>query len=368
MFKELFSLDKNGNFKHWTISVNGDTITVGHGRLGGKMVYKDTICKPKNVGKSNETTSEEQALLEAESKINKQIDKCYRWTKEEAKEVGQLLPMLAQNFLQNEHRIKFPCYVSTKLDGVRCIASVHLVDKEYTVKLTSRGGKDYECPDHIKRDLVELYIKTNIDKFDGELYIHGMPLQNIISCVKKHNQDTISLEFHIFDIPVEGIKWEQRFSNMLKKVQDSCKRLGSIQVVDNILVNDKESASFLLDTFIKKGYEGLILRNIDGLYTFNNRSPDLQKWKLMKDAEALVLSVSEDKNGEGVLSCEMPNSKKIFKCKMKGTHEERLVDNQKELIGKWITYSYQTLTEEGLPQFPVGLYVRTCDRNGEPTE
>lgn len=363
MFKELYALASKGDIKHWTIEVVGDSIEVKYGKLGGKMQSKITKVKPKNVGRANETTPEEQALLEAQSKYNKQVDKCYRPTVELAKSVGQILPMLAHNYLNSGHRISFPCDVSPKLDGVRCVATV----LQGKVTLDSRGGKTYDCPEGIKKELIALSTKTGITRFDGELYIHGMLLQDIVSAAKKYNTNTPKLKYYIFDIPVSDVPWSER-KVMLTTLQDANK--GSlIEIVRNVQVNNETAARIFLDTFINDGYEGMMLRNLRGVYEFNHRSANLQKWKLMDDAEAFVTGVEIDKNGEGVLICRMKGTTdKEFRCKMVGSHEERIFDKQKLLVGKWITYKYQALTADGLPQFPVGLRVRECDSEGNPIE
>ncbi|WXH65968.1 ATP-dependent DNA ligase [Salmonella phage SeKF_80] len=360
--KELFAVDKNGGVKHWTIEVLESTIIVRHGKFGGKMQSKETTVKGKNIGKANETSPHEQALREAEAKYAKQLDKCYRPTIEEARNVGEALPMLAHNYLQQSHRIIFPCDVSPKLDGVRCIASI--VDDEVT--LHSRGGKTYDCPEHIRRELILVAKKAHVEKLDGELYIHGLPLQDIVSAVKKPNMNTHRLEFHVFDIPVQRVPWTER-KNMLEAVKQACRL--PLKVVQNVTVNSEDSARIFLTKFMNEGYEGLMLRNLRGVYEFNHRSHNLQKWKLMNDAEAFVEDVEEDLNGEGVLKLHMKGDvNKKFKCKMKGSHDERLAAEQRKLIGKWITYKYQALTNDGLPQFPVGLYVRECDKEGNPIE
>lgn len=362
MKKELFAVDKNDNVKHWTVETNGAEIIVCHGRYLGKMQKKVTVCKAKNVGRANETTPAEQAILEAEAKYTKQIDKCYRATIEEARRVGQVLPMLAHNFLDHGHRISFPCYVSAKLDGVRCVATV---DGD-NVTLTSRGGKEYPCPEFIHDELVNLSYLTGINKFDGELYIHGTKLQHIVSAVKKPNDLTPKLKYHIFDLPNTD-KWEDRWLK-LKEIKTK-HRLDHMEIVDCIKVENKLSAEMMLHKYMSQGYEGLMLRNLDGKYEYNHRSADLQKWKIMQDLEAKVLNVVEDKNGEGVLTCLMAGSKdKTFDVKMRGTHEERLFANQKKLVGKWIVVIYQALTEAGLPQFPVGSHVRECDEKGNPID
>lgn len=359
--KELFAVDKSGNIKHWVISTSGDHILVCHGRFGGKMQLKTTVAKPKNVGKANETTAEEQAFLEAQSKYNKQLDKCYRPSVEEARGVGEILPMLAHDYTKVGHRISWPCYVSPKLDGLRCIAEI----THEGVILHSRGGKTYDCPEHLKKEIIDVSERTGFTKLDGELYIHGLPLQNIVSAAKRPNKDTSRLEFHVFDIPVSDVTWETRH-DMLSDVTKV--RTQFIKVVPNILVNNEISAQILLNRFINDGYEGMMLRNVNGLYEFNHRSHNLQKWKLMQDAEAYVTHVEKDLNEEGVLVCQMKGTKNYFKCKMRGGHDFRKYDSQIKLLGKWITYKYQALTNDGLPQFPVGLYVRECDSEGNPIE
>lgn len=89
------------------------------------------------------------------------------------------------------------------------------------------------------------------------------------------------------------------------------------------------------------------------------------KWKDFQDAEALVVGVTKDKLGEGVLKCKM-TSGVYFECKMIGNKEYRSFSNMLNLVGSWITYKYQTLTEDGVPQFPVGLNERDCESNGTP--
>lgn len=57
-----------------------------------------------------------------------------------------------------------------------------------------------------------------------------------------------------------------------------------------------------------------------------------------------------------------------FDCKMRGDHASRSYTEQVKLIDSWITFRYQQLTVDGKPQFPVGLYQRNCDENGNPID
>lgn len=366
MNRIMYSKGKKDEIRVWEIKTldNGEYEVI-FGVLNGKMQSKKKQAKPKNIGKINETTAKQQAELEAESLILKQYDKGYRGTIEEAIRYEAWLPMLAHDYTKNKHNISYPCFISPKLDGLRALSKV--VDGEVT--LTTRGGKTYPCPEHIREALLEIYYEYEIDSLDGELYCHGMKLQDIVSTVKSETEDIKNIKFFVFDLPVKELPWERRM-HVLKglKEDESVIINKGISIVPNYFADNEEFAySFLLSS-IRSGFEGIMLRNIYGLYLFDFRSRDLLKWKLMQDSEALVLDVSEDGNGEGVLLCKMKDSDLTFECKMKGDYSFRCYENQKTLIGKWITYKYQALTNLGKPQFPVGLYVRNCDVDGNPVE
>lgn len=114
----------------WEISVDDTIITIRHGQVGGKIQeISEIIYAGKNIGKKNETTPEQQALLEAESKYNKQLDKGYTVDGSPPK-VDTILPMLAHKFSEFSHKIVYPAYVQPKLDG--CLSGDTLVEtKEF---------------------------------------------------------------------------------------------------------------------------------------------------------------------------------------------------------------------------------------------
>ena len=65
--KTLYKKDSKGKVRQWDVSVSDSTITVSSGLLDGKKTSQVTACKGKNIGKANETSPEEQALLEAQA-------------------------------------------------------------------------------------------------------------------------------------------------------------------------------------------------------------------------------------------------------------------------------------------------------------
>ena len=99
----LYAKASTGKIKQWSVWTEGDTIYVEHGQQGGKMQVKETVCKPKNVGRANETTAEEQAISEAKSKWKKQYDKDYRESVDELPE--STLPNLAHKYQDKQKAV-----------------------------------------------------------------------------------------------------------------------------------------------------------------------------------------------------------------------------------------------------------------------
>lgn len=136
-FAQLFKTSSTKKELAWTISVikNQDgtaTIRTIHGQVGGQLQTTDLlISKGKNIGKANETTPHEQALSEAESKWNKQLDKNYSTERGGASKA--LSPMLAHTYEDHKSKVTFPSHIQRKYDG--CVSGSALIKtKEYGYK------------------------------------------------------------------------------------------------------------------------------------------------------------------------------------------------------------------------------------------
>ena len=372
--KLLYGLDKSGKYKVWSIQVRTyidpvtdqpqSVIEIFHGQEGGKIQKKvEFVNEGKNIGRANETTPAQQAKFEAESRYKKQLDKGYRPTKEELTELP-LLPMLAADYLKQGHRIEYPCFGSPKMDGVRCLAIRH----EDRVELKSRGGKQYIVP-HIQQQL--LPIMKEGDVWDGELYIHGKYLEEIVSAVKKYNELTPEIEFIIFDM-VKDEAYEHRLISMqaLRRYTLSCVEAPSIDVLEFCELQDEVHMKQMHKHYVDRGYEGCMLRNFEGKYESGKRSADLQKYKEFFDEEFEIVAVGEDKNDNAVLCVFDTTAGETFTV-CYGDFEQRKhqLENWKDYIGKWLTVKYQTRYKDSkLPQFPTGVCIRETDAQGNPLE
>lgn len=419
----LYALNKNGSYQQWKVFAKDNQVIVEFGKVDGKVQQKVTICESKNIGRANETTGEDQAIAEAISKWEKQVRLGYRETIEELTTVEQLSPMLAHDAIDHYTKIIYPCDVQPKLDGLRCLVTF---DTKGNPTFNSRGNKTYPIVGKIVEQTQILHELTEFPMLDGEVYLHGLTLQKISSLAKKwrthedinkeiqkdfegdnkrrdkaisngektyknFNKKDVSVElipvldvnryggyesadlqFHVFDIPSNGKQWstdsevESRKKDFIKAAMFATKNnLTHVEFVHSEVYYNEEQVKDSIAINMSNGYEGSIIRNFKGTYEFCYRSYDLLKWKTFKSAEALVLSSKEDKNGEGVLLCVNKEGAQ-FECKMKGTHNERSQEEMLKLVDKYITFTYQALTDDGIPQFPVGQYVR--DVNPETWE
>lgn len=346
----LYKLDSTGKIREWIGWTEGNTIYISHGVLGGKHQIKTTKCQAKNVGKSNETTPEEQAILELNSKWNKQKDKQYVENVQEQISKGkEFRPMLAEDFQKHGHKIKFPAYVSRKLDGMRCF--IKLVDNQ--PKAFSRNGKEIKVIGHILNSLTHFFPTNSSIVLDGELYSHQIPFEEIIGAIKrdKPNEKTAYITFNVYDcFDEENPDW--LFKDRLEFIQSL--EYDYIGVVDSYKVNNQEEMLKYKKQFIEEGYEGLMVRN-NAEYE-QKRTFNLQKLKDFMESEFKIIGVTEDKNQEAVFTCICSNGE--FSVKPEGTREYRQSLLKENNIGKLLTVEYFGLTSEGIPRFPVGKAIR----------
>ena len=327
------------------------------------MQYKATTATGKNIGRSNETTPEAQAILEAEAVWTKKQKANYS-TSQEAP-VIVLLPMKVNKYQEHMKKIQFPCFTSAKLNGVN--AEYRLTDG--VLKLLSRGGEEYPIPPHQEQEVVQLLSYLDTDAINGEMYIHGEYLQDIMAATKKHNELTPKLIFHVFDFPNIKGDYQTRCNYGYTKANDKKFLRESVLMINVGMANSHEELDEQHATATDAGYEGIIIRNPKGLYLYNTRSLDVFKYKVAQDDEFQILNFDIDKNGHAVFVCNAKGDKP-FKVKMKGTNEQRLVvaANASDYIMKFLKVEYEMLSKDGIPQKPVGIMFRKVDTNGEAIE
>ncbi|MDC3332907.1 ATP-dependent DNA ligase [bacterium] len=359
VFERLTAKASTGKEKEWMIRVeenpdNSATVTTVFGYVSGKkQTNTRVVTKGKNIGKINETTPFEQGVSDANSKWQKKYDTGYRTSSEQHHEV--LLPMLALDYSKRGHDIQFPCLIQPKVDGVRCMFNKGT--------LFSRWGKVFPHLTHILDEL-----KGVEHLLDGELYSYTLSFQEIVGLVRKIHltpADKIQLrevKYIVFD-NVTADPFKKRHQVLVGLFND--RRWEFIELLVTKPCPHRDHVYSALADFEQQGYEGVILRNQDGLYKQKYRSKDLQKLKSFHDAEYKIIDYAE---GEGlekgcvIWICETA-TEQPFRARPTGTREDRmqLFRTGNEYVGKLLTVKYQELTTDGIPRFPVGVTIRNYE-------
>jgi len=380
----LYSSDKNHKIKIWNISVINNidhaSIKVSHGYLNGKLIDTITnISSGKNIGKKNETTFLQQAINDAESKINKKIKEGYSYNLNDFQNTNSLteiiedekssnnslykddeivLPMLAQEFKKNEKKLSYPCYIQPKLDGYRMIFN------PFTKKITSRTGNEFTIlyDSELYKELLKLKLQYPLD---GELYVHKefkFEDYGILRKKKLNDKDKIvinKIQYHIYDV-VADLKYSDRL-NIINNIKLDVS-FNKILKVETFICYNKDNIESSHMSNINNGYEGSILRNADGIYKPKFRSYDLLKYKNFDDDEFEIVGITSEVDTSGnnenliVWICKNKDNK-TFNVQSKGTKKERqeLFKIGKNFIGSKLWVQYFGFTNDGIPRFPKSM-------------
>jgi DNA ligase-1 len=356
--KPLYLYTASGALNIWMVRSEGNKVITSWGQVEGKMQTASFDCEPKNVGRSNATTAEEQADKEAQALWSKQLKKKYYLTPDEAIARLNLKPMLAHKWEDHKHKVSYPITVQPKLDGVRCVAYW----KRNELVLQSRGGDPYNIT-HVK-DVLKTCLPVGV-VLDGELYSHGTSLQTINSLVRRPRYpDTNVIAYCVYDVvcPNQNMVWWDRrnwLDHFLSKANISPYVVWGVPSVSAVSESDVYN---IYKTVVEAGYEGVILREHSGEYKFGYRSQQLLKLKEWQDHEFEIIGWTVGKGkfaNVPIYRCKTVDGKE-FDVTPKGSDAERrqLLVEAPMSIGKLLKVQYFQLTDDGVPQFPVGLGIR----------
>lgn len=350
--KTLYKLDSKGKIRVWNIWTEDDVLIQEAGIWGGKLVQHRKTCTPKNVGKSNETTGEVQALLELDSEYKAKLTEGYFTDIKLAKNTEVILPMLAKNYNDERKKInwiKDKVYIQPKLDGMRCLAII----KNNKVTLMSRDGKLIQNLEHIQLSLSFIMEDCVLD---GEVYAHGLSFQENMKLIKKYRPgETEKIQYHIYDL-VSGENFTKRFNKAQKLIEG----INNTQIVSTMAITEEIQIANYHSSNLNLGYEGSIIRWGEEGYKLNGRSSNLLKYKDFQDITAEIIDIipneADPTQGTPVLKYKAST----FKAGVKLSHEERkeLLTNKANYIGKMAEIRFFEWTDEGNPRFPIMVGIR----------
>jgi len=373
-FPKLFGSDVKGKQKEWNVVVidNGDhsVVEIEYGYVSGKMTKSTKkITSGKNIGKRNETTHFEQAILEAQSKWKKKTEQEFSENAVKPTNVSSesdsdttsekvIFPMLASDFQKFKHKIKYPVYIQPKLDGYRMIFN------SKNKSCNSRQGKSFDAIKHtsLYKELISI---KEIVILDGELYQHGGIFEHLGMLRKKKLDESDyekleQIEYHVYDYIDETKTYTERLDFL--KTFFNKNSFQHIRFVETRSVSTENELKDQHLDFVKDSYEGSIVRTVSGKYRCKARSQDLLKFKDFVDSEYKINGFTREQDTASnkdliVWVCINENGDK-FNVRPKGTREERneLYQRGNEFIGQQIQIKYFELTDSGIPRFPTTKY------------
>jgi DNA ligase 1 len=338
----LYKVTATGAIQTWIVTedIKSECLVIDYGQLGGARQVQTEQVEVNQSGRS----LAEQINLRVDSRINRQLDKGYRYTIEEAKSCIGLnasdlyKPMLAQTF-DKVRNIDFNnAYVQYKYNGHRCL----LHNNGDEIVAYSRNGKPINSVNHI----IQTCKLNPGETLDGELYVHDMPLQEIGSLVRKTQPDSSKLRYVAYDI-ISDRPYDKRLDILCDRHMTH-----NIDIAPTRQISAEFEFGAHTDKAIEQGYEGLILRHGTKGYEIGKRSSSLVKIKKCLDAEFLVLNIVPSKDGWGILVCQVGD--KEFRTSAPGTMQEKMMAymDRHKYIGTYINVEFFEWTKDRIPFHP----------------
>ena len=341
----LYRKHADGQIGTWTISYDPTgiiTMTTRRNQDASPVTHDEVV----SYGKAGRTLRQ-QIESRVQSRINSKLDNGYKRTLQEAESGSTNTLELPRPMLASTGTPEFSSmFIQPKLDGMRMI--VHRTHDDEFLAYT-RQGKLLKTVDHILEQL-PLYPGQYID---GELYIHGVSLQRIMSLAKREQADNVLLEYHVFDIVEEGIPFHRRFTDLSRQAHGFGPNVKLVTTIGT----KTPVADF--QRFREAGYEGAILRDGDGFYAAGKRSKQLIKMKHFIDEEYLCTDVTTGERGIAVLVCETAAGQ-TFRVTAPGNAEQRksALERPDLYVGQYVTVKHAGLTPYGIPFHPVCLGIK----------
>jgi DNA ligase-1 len=365
----LFSRTSTGAVQQWTVQIDGNKFRVESGQTDGKKVLSEwTVCEPKNIGRANATTADEQAISEAQAKWDKKVKLGYTTdvTKIDSS-TSFVEPMLAKDYDDYMNKMDWDegVFVQNKYNGVRCVATLEGGE----VVLKSRKGEKWVSVPHINKDLEKFFDKYPEAVLDGELYNYDLrqKLNELTSIVRKTKASHITPEllkkseemvrFYVYDCYDFGPATDVcvKYSNRKKRIDELLPQYSKYyRKVDTTLVHSQKELDELYNKFLADGEEGAIVRIPSSPYE-NKRSKYLLKYKPEDSDEGIILKLIEGTgNWSGTAKTATVQWKgKIFDATFKGTFEQGVerLKNKSKWENVQVTFLYTGLTGLGVPNY-----------------
>lgn len=191
-------------------------------------------------------------------------------------------PMLAQRAPADFLALKYPIAAEVKHDGVRCIAVVNLGK----CRLYSRNGKNLENFEEI-RQYAE---KLGDGVYDGEI-VSPEGFQKLMTRTNadKGKNIEVKVEYKVFD----KLTLQEWIAG--KSYRDYTTRCIDAKIGERVVLKNPVDLEIYYNYVLKSGYEGLILKSLDGTY----ESGKSDCWFKLKPKDTIDMEILAFEQGTG---------------------------------------------------------------------
>lgn len=264
-----------------------------------------------------------------------------------------------------ETQVNYPCYIQPKLDGIRCVA---INGVAYSRKMKPIPNK------HIQK----FFAEHNLHGLDGELMVMG-DFNKVQSAVMSEDGEP-DFYYATYDYWDSSLPYSERvklYTNIVSAVGVDF----HLRSVHPVVVENAEQAANAVNQFVRLGYEGGMLRSMNGKYKQGRstiKEGYLLKLKSFLDDEAVVIGFEErlhntneqerDERGyakrsskkEGMVGANTLGSLLVNWNGVKfsigsgfdDAQRKEIWNNKEKYLGKLVTFKYQELSKYGVPRFP----------------
>lgn len=326
--------------------LNGDKpmVTKRHiksSRYKTKTVLDVTLQKANKLFKDLKTKGYSTDLISVKSSKNNTFND------------GGFMPMLLNKI--NLSKIKYPCFIQRKYDGIRCLTE----HSKNSTKIKTRENNAINLS-KILKSVTDICSKQLGYNLDGELYAHGLTVSQQVSALKNGDPNNV-FKYVIYDIPVPNLNFTLR-RNLLYSIDTS--KYSNIEIDYGTEVKNQKELVDFYEKALSDGYEGAVICDANGTYDFGYRTSSKSKFKPRETDEFLCVDHYFNKGKmakQSTLICKTKDGSRTFHVKMKGTSEQRekwAAEFKEKFLNKYVTVEYRKLSEYDVPIEAVGLAVR----------
>lgn len=263
--------------------------------------------------------------------------------------------------------VLYPIWAEPKYDGIRCSAVFDPSENVdgTSLKLFSRTGKEFDNFPNIHQAIFGHQAFAGL-MLDGEVFGDTFDAATTVAHTKSGKDDS-ALTYRVWDCMRVDEFTQQSCERQLVERQKMLS--GAIQGCDSriqqapgCLIQSEEHMLQVFHALREQGYEGLVLKPLDGLYSYK-RSKDWVKVKAAETTEGTIIEVlpgtGKHKSVMGAVMVSVDGMKDTkVGSGFSDADRKQMWKDRKKLVGKVLEFKHMGVTPHSSFRHPVMLRLR----------